>query len=340
MANGPLLKVDHLRVEFVMPAGVSKIINNLSLSFRKGSFLGLVGESGSGKTVFAYSLLGFVKPPGRIAAGSIVYDGTDIMTLPEATLIEKYRGKEMGLIASNARAHLNPLLTVGTQLSIAYMVHTGADKKTSRERALEMLKLVKINDPVRRYDSYPHELSGGMAQRIMIAMALINHPKLILADDCTSGLDVTVAAQVMDLFLNVIEAQHSSSILITHDLGIVAQYCTDVAIMYCGQIIETAPVETFFRECRHPYSRILLDSLPENAGKSGLKRVSGAAINTYALPGGCLYQDRCPMCRDVCRLQDPPLVTVGEGHRVKCLRVGGVAEVAEGETRNKEAGTA
>lgn len=318
MNDGDLLKVDGLRVEFAMPAGVSKIINNLSLSFRKNAFLGLVGESGSGKTVFAYSLLGFVKPPGRIAGGEILYDGVDILTLPESELMKKYRGKEMGLIASNARAHLNPLLTVGRQLSIAFMVHTGADKRRARERALEMLKLVKINDPLRRFDSYPHELSGGMAQRIMIAMALINDPKLIIADDCTSGLDVTVAAQVMDLFQNVIEVQHASSILITHDLGVVAQYCSDVAIMYCGQIIETAPVATFFRECRHPYSRILLDSLPENTGKSGLKRVSGAATNTYELPKGCLYQSRCPVCQDICRSLEPPMNAVGEDHRVKC----------------------
>lgn len=324
--DGTLLRVRDLRVEFVMPSGISRILNNLSLSFRRNAFLGLVGESGAGKTVFAYSLLGFVKAPGRIAGGEILYDGVDILSQPENVLIEKYRGREMGLIASNARAHLNPLLTVGKQLSTAYMVHHGAGRKQSRERALEMLRLVKINDPLRRFDSYPHELSGGMAQRIMIAMALINNPKLIIADDCTSGLDVTVAAQVMDLFLNVIEGQGASSILITHDLGIVAQYCSDVAIMYSGQIIETAPVESFFRECRHPYSRILLDSLPENTKKSGLKRVSGAAADTYILPEGCLYQARCPISRDICRAQAPAMRRVGEGHEVKCHFAGSASQ--------------
>lgn len=313
-----LLEVNDLRVEFVMPAGVSRIINGLSLSFRKNAFLGLVGESGSGKTVFAYSLLGFVKPPGRIAGGEVFYNGADILKLPEDVLASQYRGKEMGLIASNARAHLNPLLTVGKQLSIAFAVHTGANKKRCRERTLEMLELVKINDPKRRFDSYPHELSGGMAQRIMIAMALINNPRLIIADDCTSGLDVTVAAQIMDLFLGIIGDQHASSILITHDLGIVAQCCTDIAIMYCGQIIETAPVPEFFRGCRHPYSLILLDSLPENAKKSGLVRLSGAKDDTYGQLDGCLYYHRCPIRQEVCRTQSPPMLHIGGGHCVKC----------------------
>lgn len=326
----PLLKVNGLRVEFLMPAGASKILNDLSLSFNRNAFLGLVGESGAGKTVFAYSLLGFVKPPGRIAGGEVLYDGVDILGQPEDVLVSRYRGKEMGLIASNARAHLNPLLTVGKQLSIAYTVHTGADRRRSRERVLEMLELVKINDPKRRFDSYPHELSGGMAQRIMIAMALINNPKLIIADDCTSGLDVTVAAQVMDLFLGVIEAQHASSILITHDLGIVAQCCTDVAIMYCGQIIETAPVKDFFADCRHPYSRILLDSLPENVRKSGLVRLSGVKSNTYDLPRGCLYYDRCSLRQDVCRAEKPPLRRIRDNHQVKC-HFGGRAEGQCGE---------
>jgi len=335
-----LLEVNELRVEFVMPQGIAHIINRFSLSFEKNSFLGLVGESGSGKTVFAYALLGFAKQPGRIAGGQILYKGKDILQLPEDELISTYRSKEVGLIASNARAHLNPLLTVGKQLSTVYSVHTGADKKKSTQRALEMLEIVKINDPKRRFNAYPHELSGGMAQRIMIAMALINNPNIIIADDCTNGLDVTVAAQIMDLFLNVIEEQEASSIFITHDLGIVAQCCTHVAIMYCGQIIETAVTTDFFKNCQHPYSRILLDSLPNQVKKSGLRKTLNEKIDYYHLPQGCLYFDRCPVRRPECALKEPSLKKINENHYVKC-NYPPDSEMSKGEalpqTREQEA---
>jgi len=284
----------------------------------KNSFLGLVGESGSGKTVFAYSLMGFVKPPGRIANGSILYEGRDILKLSEKELISNYRGKEVGLIASNARAHLNPIMTVGKQLSLVYSAHKGTNRKTSDQRALEMLETVKINDPERRFKSYPHELSGGMAQRIMIAMALISDPTLIIADDCTNGLDVTVAAQIMELFLNVIEERQASSIFITHDLGIVAQCCTQVSIIYCGQIIETANTMDFFQNCQHPYSRKLLDSLPNRKNKSGLDKMPNVTIDYYKLPQGCLYYNRCPVRKPECELHEPEMIEVGKNHHVKC----------------------
>lgn len=312
-----LLKVSGLNVEFPMPAGISRIINNFHLSFRKNSFLGLVGESGSGKTVFAYSLLGITKQPGVISGGEILYKGKDVLKMSEEQLIRNYRSKEAGLIASNARAHLNPLLPVGRQISTVYAVHTGKSKKESDERTLEMLELVKINDPKRRFAAYPHELSGGMAQRIMIAMALCNTPQLLIADDCTNGLDVTVAAQIMDLFLQIIQTQHSSGILITHDLGIVAQCCTDIAIIYCGQIIETASVADFFFGCRHPYSHVLLNSLPQNAHKRVLKR-SGAKIDSFNLPAGCYYYDRCPVRRRECAIKEPELTRISASHSVKC----------------------
>ena len=313
-----LLEVKDLRVEFDMPKGITHILNNLSLNFEKESFLGLVGESGSGKTVFAYSLMGFAKQPGYIAGGEILYNGQNILEMSEPELISKYRSKEVGLIASNARAHLNPLWTVGKQLSTVYSVHTGASKKESNERALEMLELVKINDPKRRFNSYPHELSGGMAQRIMIAMALINNPKIIIADDCTNGLDVTVAAQILDLILDIMEKQKSSCIFITHDLGIVAQCCTHVAIMYSGQIIETAPTREFFKNCKHPYSRLLLDSLPERLNKSGLVKIPAEKLDYFKLPQGCLYYDSCPTRRPECEFNEPSLNMVSEGHYVKC----------------------
>jgi oligopeptide/dipeptide ABC transporter ATP-binding protein len=314
-----LLEMKNIRIDFKMLKGVSHIINNLSLSIDKNSFLGLVGESGSGKSVLANSMLGYVKEPGIISAGEILYEGNNILKMPEEELIAKYRAKQVGLIASNARAHLNPLLTVGKQLSIVYSVHSGKTMMESKERALAMLNLVKINDPNRRFNSYPHELSGGMAQRIMIAMTLINNPHLIIADDCTNGLDVTVAAQILDLFLEVIETQKATSVIITHDLGIVAQCCTHVAIMYSGQIIETAPVAEFFSNCMHPYSRRLLNSLPENMGKEIEKNTVYSKINTYDLPSGCMYYDRCSNKTDKCKLADPEFTVAGNNHFVKCI---------------------
>lgn len=319
-----LLKVDNLQIEFAMVNGASHIINNLNLTFKKNSFLGLVGESGAGKSVFANSLLGYVKEPGRITGGTILYKGKNILEMGEEELISQYRAKQAGVIASNARAHLNPLLTVGKQLSTVYSIHTGSDKKTSKECALEILNLVKINDPKRRYNSYPHELSGGMAQRIMIAMTLINTPNLIIADDCTNGLDVTVAAQILDLFLDVINTQNASSIIITHDLGIVAQCCTHIAIMFCGQIIETGPVSDFFSNYQHPYSERLLSSLPENIGKKILERTVNTKIDTFNLSPGCLYYHRCSYRTDECKECDPPSVEISKDHYVKCFHpVGG-----------------
>jgi len=313
-----LLEVKDLRVEFALQDGVTHILNDLSLSFKDNSFLGLVGESGSGKTVLAYALLGYAKIPGRIAGGQVIYNGQDILKLSEDDLIANYRGKEVGLIASNARAHLNPLTTIGNQLSTIYSAHSGANKAIGKQKALEMLELVKINDPKRRLNQYPHEFSGGMAQRIMIAMALINNPKIIIADDCTNGLDVTVASQIMDLFLNIIEEQNASSIFITHDLGIVAQCCTDVAIIYGGQIIETTDTLTFFNSCRHPYSQTLLDSLPDQAKKSDLRKMPYQRLNYYQLPKGCLFYDRCPIRKNDCAENEPCLSKIGDNHYVKC----------------------
>lgn len=312
-----LLDVKELQINFYVKEGISKIINGLDLSFTEGSFLGLVGESGSGKSVFANSLLGYVKTPGKIEGGSIKYKGTDILSISEDTLISDYRGKEIGLIASNARAHLNPLLTVGKQLSNVYSVHTKASKKESKERAIEILNMVKINDPVRRYNAYPHELSGGMAQRIMIAMTLINTPNLIIADDCTNGLDVTVAAQVMDLFLDIIDKNNATSIMITHDLGIVAQCCTDIAIMYAGQIVEKAPVSTFFTSFAHPYSEVIFNSLPQNASNAIKK--SNDRIDSFHLPKGCLFYNRCNYCTEECLAERPAMLKISDNHYAKCI---------------------
>lgn len=312
-----LLEVSGLQVNFYVKNGISKVVNNLDLTFEQNTFLGLVGESGSGKTVFANALLGHVKAPGKIEEGSILYKGQDLLKLDEDELISNYRGKEIGLIASNARAHLNPLLKVGKQLSNVYAAHTRAGKKESKERAMDILNVVKINDAKRRYHAYPHELSGGMAQRVMIAMTLINTPNLIIADDSTNGLDVTVASQIMDLFLDIIEKNNASSIMITHDLGIVAQCCTDVAIMYAGQIIEKASVTRYFSNFAHPYSEMLLNSLPEISSKKIIIN-NNSKLDNINLPEGCLFCHKCQYRTKRCELENPDMRMISENHFVKC----------------------
>lgn len=315
--NG-ILSIEDLAVWFYTRKGIARVINGVHLTVEEGELLGLVGESGSGKTVLANALLGHVAEPGRIVQGKVIYRGTDLRTLGEEELIRNYRGKEIGLIASNARAHLNPLMRVGDLIADIALSHQGGTQREARRMAVEMLRAVGINDPENRARSYPHELSGGMAQRVMIALALINSPRLLIADDCTNGLDVTVAAQVMDLFMEMFSRSGSSGVLITHDLGLVAQYCRSIAIMYCGQIIERAPVDRFFQSPAHPYSIRLLEALPER--RKGRRDAAGIGRlpSPLELPQGCLYHPRCQYAENLCRAEEPPMSLIGEQFYLKC----------------------
>ncbi|WP_319559324.1 ABC transporter ATP-binding protein [Marispirochaeta sp.] len=317
MAN-TILCIQDLHVEFQLHNGTARILNGVNLDTDEGSLLGLVGESGSGKSVLAMAMLNYVREPGKIRKGKIIFNEKDVFSLSEKELREVYRGKEIGLIAANARSHLNPLLPVGKQIANVYMAHTGRPKSEAREKAVEILKLVGINDAERRMNSYPHELSGGMAQRVMIAITLVNAPKFIIADDCTNGLDVTVAAQVMDLFLEIIKKQKSSGMLITHDLGIVAQCCDDVAIMYSGRIFEKAPVEEFFQSPAHPYSLVLLESLPEKRKLKSDAEFIGTLPNPLRLSQGCLFHPHCSRCKEICTKQVPELKYIGNSRTVYC----------------------
>lgn len=319
MEDHKILSVEDLKVWFYVRKGISKIVNGINFSVRDGELFGLVGESGSGKTVLANALLGYVREPGRIVEGEVDYRGVNLRTLNEEELIKRYRGKEIGFIASNARIHLNPLRRVGDLIADVYMAHNEADKKEAYNSALNMLQAVGINDPERRIRAFPHELSGGMAQRIMIAMVLVNSPRLLIADDCTNGLDVTVAAQVMDLFAEMVNRTNSSGIMITHDLGLIAQYCKEVAIMYCGQIIESGPVATFFKSPTHPYSIRLLSSLPEKRIDEEKMRKIGNLPNPLELPEGCFYHPRCEYATDVCAIKEPPMFRLDEKYYVKCF---------------------
>lgn len=313
-----ILKVEDLRVGFDLLNGRSHIVNGLNLTVKQGHLVGLVGESGSGKSVAASAILGFVRKPGVIESGNIVFDEkVQLQNLSDEELLE-YRGKKIGLIAANARNHLNPLATVGEQIANVYMAHNKCTKKAAMEKTVDMLKAVGLTDPEQRARAYPHELSGGMAQRCMIAMALINTPEVLIADDATNGLDVTVQAQIMDLILELLSKRNMSGIFITHDLGVVAQCCDEIAIMYCGQIVEFAPVNRLYKNPVHPYTRHLLNSLPEYRDASSADKAGEARMDTMKLPEGCLYHPRCPFACDKCREKEPEVMEIEPGHFVKC----------------------
>lgn len=253
------LEIRDLHTYFFTAAELVKAVHGLSLRLERGTMLGLVGESGAGKTTLAHSIMRVVPPPGRVVRGETLLFGRDLQQLSEDEL-RRVRGKEIAMIVPNPRAELNPLLTIGTQLANVARAHLGLDKRAARERAAQMLVDVKIPDPARRVNAYPHELSGGMAQRVVIAMALIGDPRVTISDDATSGLDVTVQAQVLDLALGLLREKQSATLMITRDLGIVANYCDHVAVLYRGRVLESADVRSFFRNPRHPYSVELLEA--------------------------------------------------------------------------------
>ncbi len=253
------LEIDDLHTHFFTAAGVVKALNGVSLQLERGMMFGLVGESGAGKTTLAHSIMRVVPPPGRVVKGETRLLGRDLQALSEDAL-RRIRGSEIAMIVPNPRAELNPLLTIGAQLANVARAHLGVGIKEARERAVRMLAEVKIPDPARRAGAYPHELSGGMAQRVVIAMALIGEPKVTISDDATSGLDVTVQAQVLDLTLSLLRDGDSASLMITRDLGIVANYCDRVAVLYRGCVLEMADVRSFFANPRHPYSVELLEA--------------------------------------------------------------------------------
>jgi peptide/nickel transport system ATP-binding protein len=258
-AGSAALEVRRLHTYFFTAAGVVKALNGLDLRLDSGKMLGLVGESGAGKTTLAHSIMRVVPPPGRVVKGETRLYGRDLQQLTESEL-RRVRGKEIAMIVPNPRAELNPLLTIGEQLANVARAHLRLERSAARERAVEYLSHVKIPDPKRRAKAYPHELSGGMAQRVVIAMAMIGEPKITISDDATSGLDVTVQAQVLDLTLSLLRERHSASLMITRDLGIVANYCDHVAVLFRGCLLETADVRSFFADPRHPYSIELLSA--------------------------------------------------------------------------------
>ncbi|MBT2489232.1 ABC transporter ATP-binding protein [Streptomyces sp. ISL-96] len=309
----PLLEVRDLHVEFHTRDGVAKAVNGVNYSVDAGETLAVLGESGSGKSVTAQAVMGILDmPPGKIPQGEILYRGQDMLKMGYEER-RKIRGQKIAMIFQDALSSLNPVLSVGYQLGEMYRVHQGLSKKAAKAKAIELMDRVKIPAARERVNDYPHQFSGGMRQRIMIAMALALEPDLIIADEPTTALDMTVQAQVMDLLAELQREYNMGLILITHDLGVVADVADKIAVMYAGRIVETAPVGELYKRPAHPYTRGLLDSIPRLDQKGQeLYAIKGLPPNLLKIPSGCAFNPRCPKATDICRTDIPLLTPVTE----------------------------
>jgi oligopeptide/dipeptide ABC transporter ATP-binding protein len=306
--GAPLLEVDDLHVEFRTREGVAKAINGVSYSVEAGETLAVLGESGSGKSVTAQTIMGILDtPPGHVTGGEIRFHGRDMLKMSKEER-RRIRGRKIAMIFQDALSALNPVYSVGYQLGEMFRVHQGMSRKAARARAVELMDRVRIPAARQRVDDYPHQFSGGMRQRIMIAMALALDPELIIADEPTTALDVTVQAQVMDLLAELQRERRMGLILITHDLGVVADVADKIAVMYAGRIVEQAPVHDIYRDPAHPYTKGLLESIPRLDLKGQeLYAIKGLPPNLLRIPSGCAFHPRCPYARETCREQEPPL---------------------------------
>ncbi|MEU4351200.1 ABC transporter ATP-binding protein [Streptomyces sp. NPDC023838] len=314
-----LLEVRDLQVEFRTRDGIAKAVNGVTYSVAAGETLAVLGESGSGKSVTAQAVMGILDmPPGRITGGEIVFQGRDLLGLKEDER-RKVRGSGMAMIFQDALSSLNPVLSVGAQLGEMFTVHRGMSRTEAKAKAVELMDRVRIPAAKERVGQYPHQFSGGMRQRIMIAMAMALEPALIIADEPTTALDVTVQAQVMELLAELQREMNMGLILITHDLGVVADVADRIAVMYAGRIVEEAPVHEIYQAPAHPYTKGLLESIPRLDQKGQeLYAIKGLPPNLMHIPSGCAFHPRCPMAQDVCRTDVPPLAHVSEGRRSAC----------------------
>ena len=321
-----LLEIRDLRTTFHTAAGDARAVDGVSLSLEAGRTLGLVGESGCGKTMIALSILRLVPPPGRITAGRIEFAGRDLLGLPERAM-RAVRGAEIAMIFQEPMTSLNPVVAIGDQIAEAVRLHHDVGRGAARERAIEMLRTVDIAEPERCYDAYPHQLSGGMRQRVMIAMALSCRPALLIADEPTTALDVTIQAQILDLLDALQRRLGMALLLVTHDLGVVAERAGSVAIMYAGRIVEQGPAADVFRDPLHPYTRGLLRSLPRIGAerRRRLEAIPGSVPELTDLLPGCRFRDRCALAAAECAAVDPPLEAHAPGHLAACIRVGHAA---------------
>jgi oligopeptide/dipeptide ABC transporter ATP-binding protein len=330
-----LLDVRGLSTQFATREGVLRAVDGFHLKLERGQTVGLVGESGCGKSMLAYSLLRLVPSPGRVVSGEVFWKGRDLMRLSEEE-IRKVRGREIAMVFQEPSAALNPVLTVGEQVAEPLRIHLKMSRREAKDKAAELLQAVRIPDPVRRLQDYPHQMSGGMKQRVLIAMAIACSPDLLIADEPTTALDVTVQAQILDLLSRLKEEFHLSLILISHDLGVVAQNTDRCAVMYAGRIVEEASIRSIFLEPKHPYTEGLLRSIPRpSSKKDGRKRlltIEGTVPNLAALPPGCAFGTRCPARFGPCDDKPPALLEVAPSHLAACYQY---SEPANEEKRDR-----
>ena len=320
MQQEVLLKVDELRTEFFSSKTSSvTAVDKVSFDIYKGEILGLVGESGCGKSVTSLSVMQLLKDtPGKVTHGQVLLDGKDLLKMPDAE-IRSIRGGRMSMIFQEPMSALNPSMRIDRQMMETIMLHTNKSKEEARSHAAAMLGKVGIPDPPRVLKNYPHQLSGGMSQRVMIAMALSCDPQLLIADEPTTALDVTIQAQILELMKKLQKEDQSSILLITHDLGVVAEMCSRVIVMYAGKIVEEAPVEQLFASPTHPYTQGLIASVPKlGSGVKVLPSIPGSVPDLASMPSGCRFAPRCKYATEKCRAQEPELVTVGEDQRCRC----------------------
>ncbi|HEV7417988.1 MAG TPA: ABC transporter ATP-binding protein [Tianweitania sediminis] len=317
-AKPPLLELRDLRVSFPTSEGSAEALKGVELAVGRGEILCIVGESGSGKSLTSLSILRLISQPGWISGGEIIFDGADLLQLPEEQL-RNVRGNRISMIFQEPMSSLNPLLRVGEQIAEPLMRHSGVSRKEATAQAVDMMRLVRIADPERRFNDYPHQFSGGMRQRVMIAIALVCKPELLIADEPTTALDVTIQAQVLDLILDLRDALGMSVILVTHDLGVVAETAERVAVMYAGRIVETAPAAELFDSPRHPYTRRLLAAMPGRTERGHrLADIPGIAPPLSEPPSGCGFCPRFEGLSGGCRTEVPPMVEVAPHHHVRC----------------------
>lgn len=319
MGSGNILEIRDLHTSFFTDSGVVHAVNGVDLDVPKGKITGLVGESGCGKSITAKSVMGLVRYPGRIESGSIRLDGQELTGLKEKEL-RKLCGKEVSMIFQEPMTSLNPVLKVGRQVAEALRVHRGITSKSEeKQEVIRIFEKVGIPEPEQRFTAYPHELSGGLRQRVMIAMAMIMNPKLLIADEPTTALDVTVEAQILRLMKNLCGENGMSVLIITHNMGVVAEICDEVYVMYAGRIVEKAPVFSLFDETAHPYTKGLLASIPRISGNPEyLSTIPGVVPNMKYLPTGCAFHNRCPLASEKCSREVPEMVETGEGHFCRC----------------------
>jgi len=320
--DGPVLAVNSLEVTFQTRDGPLKAVTGVSYEIKPGRTLGVVGESGCGKTVTALAILGLVPAPGNITGGSIRLGGEELTLLDEDQLTA-VRGERVSMVFQEPATALNPVMTVGAQIAEAWLLHRDVSLNEAREATLAMLERVRMPDPGQRYDSYPHELSGGMRQRAMIAMALACGPDLLIADEPTTALDVTIQAQILELMLEMQADLGMAIQFISHNLGVISEVADEVMVMYAGRIVERAPAAAIFDQPLHPYTRALMATVPRiGTGAKRLPTIQGSVPDPLALPAGCPFSDRCPLADDGCRDAEPPLTDHGGGHLAACFKAG------------------